>query len=275
MATTAFPLFSSLPFELRDRIWRSALPEPAGPALYLYRRRGCWVARRLIESDPGYIAGSDEIGFDFRTDRLGHDNQFDVPLCFVNHEARRVALAWLNEQGIEIRLQVDGRPLFVRPFNPELDALYIARNKWEEFCLEPTDRLLEPDLHGQSVDLHSDLVKIAVPEALFLQSEAISWMPELERWFEQLRVLLVVIGPQPDIYSIPGPWRWELEGTEGASFSWNKDNEEFDYHGGNQVFGDDALYERIGLAANSGLREELIKCRLNHLQIQPVFAVRR
>lgn len=98
MATTVFPLFPALPFELRDRIWRNALPEPAGPALYLYRGKGCWVARRLTESDPGYIAGSDELGFDFRTDQLVYDNQFDVPLCFVNHEARRIALAWFQEQ---------------------------------------------------------------------------------------------------------------------------------------------------------------------------------
>lgn len=146
---------------------------------------------------------------------------------------------------------------------------------WEPFCWEPADRLLEPDLHGRSVDLHSDLVKIAVPEALFFESEAISWMPEVERWFERLRVLLVVIGPQPDLGGIPGPWRWELEGTEGASFCWNKDNEEFDFHGGSKDSGDDALYKRIKEAANTGLREELINCRLRHFQIQPVSAVRR
>src|SRR4051812_41445683 len=99
MATTAaFPLFSVLPFELRDRIWRDALPGPAGPALYFYRGRGCWVARRLIESDPGYMAGNDGLGFEFRTDRLDQDNQFDLPLVSVNRETRRVALAWLREQ---------------------------------------------------------------------------------------------------------------------------------------------------------------------------------
>ena len=176
---------------------------------------------------------------------------------------------------IEIKLQEDGRPLFVRPFKPELDALYVARDMWEQFCWEPADRLLEPDLHDRSVDLHSEVVKIAVPEALFLESEAISWLPEMERWFEQLKVLFVVVGPQADLGGIPGPWRWELEGTEGASFSWNKDNEEFDFHAGNEAFGNDALYEKIKEAANTGLREELIKCRLHHFQIQPAFAVRR
>jgi hypothetical protein len=196
-----------------------------------------------------------------------------------------VVCIWAEQiisQGIEIKFQEDGRPLFVRPFNPELDALYVTRDMWEQFCLEPTDRLLEPDLHGQSVDLHgqsvdlhSEIVKIAVPEALFLDSEAISWMPEMEKWFEQLRVLLVVIGPQPNSGGIPGPWRWELEGTERASFGWNKDNEEFDFHGGSEDLGDNTLYGKIKEAANTGLREELIKRRLHHLQIQPVFAVKR
>jgi hypothetical protein len=239
------------------------------------------------------MAGNDGQHFEFRTDRLNNDCQFDLPLVSVNREARRVALAWLREQvsrivvvsglngllifqGIEIRLHADRRPRFVRPFDPELDALYVARDKWEEFCLEPTDRLFEPDLHGQSVDLKSDLVKIAVSEALFLESEAISWMPELEKWFEHLRVLLVVIGPQPNIDGIPGPWRWELEGIEGASFSWSKDKQDFDFHGGkDEVSRDNALYEKLAEAANRGLREELLNRRLDHLEIRPVFAVRR
>jgi len=99
MATTAaFPLFSVLPFEMRDQIWRDALPKPAGPALYFYRGRGCWAAQKLTESDPGYMAGNDGMRFEFGTDRLNDGCQFDLPLVSVNREARRVALAWLREQ---------------------------------------------------------------------------------------------------------------------------------------------------------------------------------
>ena len=100
MTTTAFTLFPALPFELRHQIWRNALPEHRRPTLYLYRGKGCWVPRPLVEGDPGYIAGRvmDQLGFDFLTDRFGHDNQFDLPLCFANREARRVALAWLKQQ---------------------------------------------------------------------------------------------------------------------------------------------------------------------------------
>lgn len=138
------------------------------------------------------------------------------------------------------------------------------------------DRLLEPDLSGQSVDLKSDVVKIAVPEALFLDSEAISWMPELERWFEHLRVLLVVIGPQPDVDDVSGPWRWEVEEVEGASLTWSNGKRDFELQvGNNEVFGDNSLYKRLREAAKRGLREELLKCRLDFLEIRPVFAVRR
>ncbi|KAH6627458.1 hypothetical protein F5144DRAFT_575902 [Chaetomium tenue] len=273
--TAAFPSFPALPFELRDQIWHNALPETPSLTLFFFRGKGCWVPRPLVKGDPGYIAGRDQLGFDFLTDRLGHDHPFDLPLCFVNHEARRVALGWLKEQGIKIQLPTDDRPLFVRPFNPELDALYVTRDKWEEFCREPTDRMFEPDLLDQNVDLDSELVKIAISEAFFFESEAISWIPELEMWYDGFRVLLVVIGPQPDFGSIPGPWRWELEGTEGPSFFWNKDNEAFDFHGGNEDVSDKALYEKIGETAKSRLREPLIQRRLDHFQIQPVFAVRR
>lgn len=179
-------------------------------------------------------------------------------------------------QGIEIRPQADGRRLFTRPFDPELDALYVAHDKWEEFCLEPTDRMFEPDLHDRCVDLNSDLVKIAVSEAHFLDSDAISWLPEMEMWFEHLRVLLVVIGPQPDVDGGPGPWRWEAEGPEGAWFTWSRDKQDFDFHGGNDgIFGTKDLYEKLVSAAHRGLRKQLIKCRLGHLEIRPVFAVRR
>jgi len=129
---------------------------------------------------------------------------------------------------------------------------------------------------GQSVDLKSDVVKIAVSEALFLESEAISWVPELESWFEHLRVILVVMGSQPNIDCIPGPWRWELEGIEGASFSWNKDKQDFDFHGGkDEVSRDNALFDKLAEGAIKGLREELLNRGLDHLEIRPIFVVRR
>ncbi|OAA43257.1 hypothetical protein NOR_04624 [Metarhizium rileyi] len=266
-----FPLFSSLAPELRCQIWRDALPEPTGPTLYFYRNRGCWRPRQLTEADHGYIAGNGElnVGFDFRTDLLGDDNQFQVPLVLVNREARDIALTWLQEQGIKTRPQKQGECLFARPFNPSLDVLYVTDEKWEDFCFEAADRLFEPDLHGRSVDLQSDLMRIAIPEALFYQTDLMSWLPDVERWFEHLRVLFVVMGSQPN--DTFGPWRWELQGVEAGAFLWNKEKEEFEYEPGSGVLGDEALLKKIGEAARNGLRDELITCGLKSLEIRPVF----
>lgn len=95
----SFVLFSSLAAELRNQIWRDALPHHIGPTLYSYRKRGCWCPRRLTESEPGYIAGNDDLNlaFEFRTELLDDDNQYHVPLFSVNREARSIVIAWLQE----------------------------------------------------------------------------------------------------------------------------------------------------------------------------------
>lgn len=40
-------------------------------------------------------------------------------------------------QDIEIRPHADEKSRFVRPFDHEVDALYIPGDKWKEFCQEP------------------------------------------------------------------------------------------------------------------------------------------
>ncbi|AEO66323.1 uncharacterized protein THITE_2087795 [Thermothielavioides terrestris NRRL 8126] len=208
MATTTFPFFPFFPAELRYEIWDHALQEfePTRPVLHFFRRRGCWVPQPLTESDPGYIAGRKQLGMYFRTDLLEPDNQLVVPLVYVNREARRVALAWFRKQGIEIRPQPDGRALLVRPFRPELDALYASWQKFFEFYYEPVDRLCEPDLRGQSVHLHSAVGRIAVPEAVFFGDLPLTLVPN-PLWLEHFTVLFVVINPQPEFDDFPGPWR--------------------------------------------------------------------
>lgn len=122
--SSIFPLFSSLPPELRNQIWRDAVPDKVGPALYFYRN-GYWCPRRLSKSDKGYDPEKDEnnLNFEYRHDLLD-DAQFEVPLVFVNLEARGIALAWVREQGIEIRFCENRQhPIFVRPCDPMRDAL--------------------------------------------------------------------------------------------------------------------------------------------------------
>lgn len=275
--SSTFPLFSSLPRELRDQIWRDALPDKVGPALYFYRK-GCWCPRRLSTSDEeGFDHENDEnnLNFEFRHDLLD-DIQFEIPLVFVNREARGNALAWVREQGIEIRPREDRQyPVFVRPFDPMRDALYIALDKWDDFLCEPDDRQSQPDLFERLVDIKSDLTCIAVPDAL-LRSE-VATLPEIFRYFFHVKVLFIIVDAQPDLQSadndVKVQRRWEIESTQGGAFFWNDDRGGFD-SGDSECIGDEALYRLIE-EAKEGLGEELAKNYIRSFEIRPVFAVRR
>lgn len=161
----------------------------------------------------------------------------------------------------------------MRPFDPQRDALYITPENWELCCLEPSDRVFEPDIVGKPVEPYSPIQKFAVSEATFLDSEVISWIPEMEQWFTCLATVFVVMDPQPD--GVRGPWRWEVQGNQGWWLSWNKENEEFDFHEGSGGVGDRDLRRRMEEAATKGLRDELVKCGLDQMEVRPVYAVRR
>lgn len=273
--SSTFPLFSSLALELRDQIWRDALPPKVGPALYFYRK-GCWYARRLSESDEGYGPENDEhnLNVEFRHDLLD-DVQLEVPLVFVNREARRVALTWIREQGLKIRPRKDRQhPVFVRPFDPMRDVLYIALDKWVDFLCEPEDRLFQQDLIEQLVDVKSEVTRIAVPEAL-LRHE-VATLPEMLTYFFDLKVLFIIVDAQPDLQSADNDMReqrwWELGSVGGAAFFWNDDRGSFDFRDGEYI-GDEALYRLIE-EANKGLGEELAKNRIRNFGVRPAFAIR-
>ena len=145
MINSTFPLFPRLPPELRVQIWRNALPDIRGFALYFYRK-GCWYPRHLLPSEEGYDheRNDQNLHFDFRYDFL--DNiQFELPLVFINREARHIAAGWISNYRIEIRTCEDKpSPIFVSSFDPIQDVLYVGLDKWNEFSCEPIDRCFEP-----------------------------------------------------------------------------------------------------------------------------------
>ncbi|KAK6859649.1 hypothetical protein PG995_003285 [Apiospora arundinis] len=233
-----FTPFPSLAPELRNHIWKQTLPEDIGPALYFYRKRGCWGPRRITEALHGYQHADEDhnLALDFRLDLLGHDQQFDLPIFFVSREARGIARTWLethltascNSTSASCLKEAE-RSSFHEDSAPKLTRSYVPDGKWEDFCLEAMDRLSEPDLMGKSVDLHSALRSVAVSETLFQRADVISYLPEAQRWYEGLQVLYVVIGPQPD--GEPGPWRWSLDGLDGGAILWDREQEQFELQG--------------------------------------------
>ncbi|KAM7192710.1 hypothetical protein V8F33_008171 [Rhypophila sp. PSN 637] len=277
-----FTLFALLPFELRDQIWKVALPEPpSSPALYVYRGSGLWQPFDLPEIYP-----------------------LSLSLVGVNREARLVALKWIDKHGIQYQLKSPPQNLtadsdfaqqitFFRPFQCKVDALYIPHSKWHAFCVEPWDRSFEPDLVGKTMGIHGhELECIAIPHSLLAEGERfdLSLLPEmLDQWLPNVRKLYVVLikRPETDPRIEQGPWRWEL--LQGGRIAWNHTAQDFDHIeekteagellAGNVISG--LLYDRqllqlmAEVLGNCGFRQELIGNGIERLEVRPALAVRQ
>ncbi|KAK7222200.1 hypothetical protein V2G26_010203 [Clonostachys chloroleuca] len=168
---TIFHHFSLLPPEIRDQIWHDALPDATRPALFLYQK-GCWRPRRLMPGDDDYDHVNEDCNLNMEFDyKLLTPAQYDIPLAFVNREARRHALGWIRAQGLDIRHNENRRPSFIRYFDPDRDALYVPTEKWWEFIREPINRQLQPDLEGETIMLKTYVKHLAVSDSL-LQMKA-------------------------------------------------------------------------------------------------------
>jgi hypothetical protein len=169
--TSIFYRFTSLPCELRDQIWQAALPERGGPVLYFFKKGG-WYPERPAPSDINYDPEDNtNLSFKYRHEVLD-PVEIELPIFFVNREAREIALAWIHTHNIKIRVyRKDGQlqaPVFVSNFDPAHDAMYVSLEKWMEFLCESVDRGLELDMIDRFICTYPpDIKRIALPEALF------------------------------------------------------------------------------------------------------------
>ncbi|OJJ35942.1 hypothetical protein ASPWEDRAFT_28536 [Aspergillus wentii DTO 134E9] len=253
MAAATFPLFPNLPAELRNQIWQDALPDEIGQALYYYKT-GCWCPRRLTEADEEFDPENDELNlaFEFRHERLG-DVEIEVPLFFVNREARGLALAWIQEQGLRMHLDKETQSIrFWRQFDPRQDTLYVPRDKYIPFLIEPIDRMEEPDLLGKNVKNPGPyFTRIAVPEAL-LQDVQAQLAEILDPDYWTLETVFVVVNDQPGLQTDDNTKvqrRWEIESTKGGALFWNHTRGAFDW-GNSEHAVDEARLKLIERASN-------------------------
>ncbi|KAF2150916.1 hypothetical protein K461DRAFT_313895 [Myriangium duriaei CBS 260.36] len=210
---TLFTLFPKLPPELRNQVWRAALPELIGPALYFWEPghwRKTWVISDNEDDEKRII--------DFRYDLLD-DAHFDVPLAFVNHEARDIAVQWCFEHGIAIR-QHATRPtlVFKRAFNPQSDALYMPVDLLTDCIHEPYNLCLQ-----QPRWLNSDFYScipgqscIAISEAVLSQDEMIL----IDSRYGAERINVIVNAPldlqYADYITRKRYQRWEMDILPGG-----------------------------------------------------------
>ena len=191
-----FPLFSSLPPELRQQIWYEAISDQAPsieaqPVIYFYKE-GLWDAQsvtpwfnrqRTVHSGPCYYT------LNFR--HLSLDTvQIEFPLLSVNNEAARVVVRWIYDQSPITRLargrqgslgrsflEHCGRTfrssVFGAHFHPTHDILYIPPERWDEFLSGPEERCSRWDIHANVIFPGPvQITSIAVPEALFKDENA-------------------------------------------------------------------------------------------------------
>lgn len=286
---STFPLFSRFPPELRLKIWHESLPDLDGITLHSYKK-GCWGLRSLPKSevdlilDQMLVMEEDTIDYDFRHEMLD-PVQVELPMAFVNREARSVALSWMRKRGVEMRFD-KGRNchVFEERFDPRRDALFITQNQWDDFCLEPFDRLAQPDLASHTVKSDADLTRIAIPHPTV--GTDCSSLAEVFHWFPHLEVLYVVldlrIDPKIEMLLRKGDRKqakarmqnqqWVVDDAEENTLVWNGANRRFQWQGGAGL-GNTALYRRMEEVARE-IRGRLVARQTGSFEIQPVYAVK-
>ena len=280
-SNSLFPLFTRLPPELRNQIWQDSLPFKIGPHLFLYEK-GAWGPYHLTETDREYDAENDELNWEFRWhhDSL-HDKYFNIPLFFVNREARGIAFDWIHKHGIDTRTitGADNKPhrAFVRCWDPLRDALYVPLGLWNRFLDEPRERFWQSDTEGYSFTIKGGICHLAVPETLLSTDHDIASIFE---WYYETIMLYIVLDPPPDLDATESdgktqPRRWEFEDANAGAYIYNHELGKFGFVQGESRC-HEPLYKMMEDIANV-ITAELIKGQTSRtiFEIRPVIAIEK
>ena len=305
-STSEFHHFMSLPLELRYQIWEDALPEESGPVLYFYKTGDWCLQDPLSRYEPCYSEENAlKAHYKYRHDMLDAA-QVKIPIFFVNREARRIALAWIYKHNIQIRdftrkHESLPAPVFVKPFDPKDDTLYIAINRWTVFFHDPVHRWLGVPWISRMVCIHpASITRIAIPKALFRgKCKVAAQLAELlvitipfscydlyfadfqklqEDWFCNIQSLSIVVDAPMDLKPVHNGMkmqsRWELKNLEGGAFIWNRDHRRFDFIGTKDAI-DEALYNLI-MKINKRLSKALVDDDhpTRSFEVRPVYAIK-
>jgi hypothetical protein len=244
MANAKFHLFPCLPTELRLHIWHDALPATlgTGSAAFPYKK-GCWGPRHLTPGDPEYDSMNDDLNLNFEFNHTLLDPlKLNLPLFYVNHEARSVALNWIQNQNLAIRFdrQKSGQLVFIRPFNAETDTLYVARSQWHDFICEPLERPFEEDLVERHLGCPGPAFSRLAIDDWILTHEANCLAELFDHYYTIVTVFVIVefrseegVGGESEAEHVaaarnPTQWR-EIESSHllGPTFYWDEASRSF------------------------------------------------
>ncbi|KAK1255911.1 hypothetical protein MKX07_008170 [Trichoderma sp. CBMAI-0711] len=284
-----FSCFSSLPVELRWRIWEESMPEMDCITLHAWQK-GYWGPRNLPKTKRRRTrnsTGEEPIAFGYHHEKL-HFVHVDMPLALVNREARSIAMTWVRKYGFRMLFsEAKECPVFVHRFDPMRDALFIGMDLWRPFCDEPHNRLAEPDLWGLVVNNTTDITRIAVPHTGIWRDN--SGLAEIFHWYPCLRAIYVVWDLEVDIVRetmlANGDrnkararlryQRWKAEELRSRSLVWDREKKQFGWKGrgsvciwsGSEMY---AQMEEMGaeLAPRLAERED------GEFEIRPIYAAK-
>ncbi|KAL2823228.1 hypothetical protein BDW59DRAFT_163392 [Aspergillus cavernicola] len=278
--------FTRLPGELRNQIWQLALRDPLGQQQQqlCFYKSGCWDPRRLTAADSGYDPDNEEhnLEFEFHHDRLDRV-LVEVPLFFVNREARSFARAWIHKQGLQICFDKYTQSLyFVRPVNPKEDILYISKEQFINFLSDPYDRLFQPDLKNHYISWNApEFRRLALPVAL-LAEQGPDTLAEVMRDFYLTEIILIVKADPGGLWTEGHEarvrQRWELESTagiEGPICCWDLVNEQFQWMDRDSTDISEYPLKKLLEDACLHLRTELLDNHTQHFKIRLALAVRK
>ncbi|CAF9906646.1 MAG: hypothetical protein GOMPHAMPRED_004831 [Gomphillus americanus] len=275
----AFRLFPRLPTELRQQIWNAALPREIGQTLYCYKT-GCWEPRQLTEVDEGFEPTHETNLYLTFQEELLDPVLFEIPLLFVNREARIVAQQWLTRHGIDSYQSKDDHSIvFACRFNTDRDSLYVDHDALSYFIVEPGEREFALDLTGKPLMFSPASVKhLALPVTVFLPEMGYELVYVLEEFYSHIQEIWMVVWPLPDFQPLSSlkqnvNRRWEVDPTRNETACQQVYNEALD--GDNKeairkVTVQD-LVQRVKVEINRATNGQLFK----DLVIRPVVALRK
>ena len=253
--TAVFPLFSSLPAELRNHIWEDALPDATEPALVAHNLE-CW---RVQGAEP-------DMELEYHHELL--DVHIEMPMAFVNCEARSIAMARIRQHGLSIKPCREQYPVFTRPFNPSVDALYISRCGLVDIIEEALEL---PALEGRAVSIISHFRNIAMSDTNPSGKILIGDLPEFLCCFTSVKELLVVVNAPPALESVGAKSLWKFASAPGDAFCWTTNSRLFDICGKGEHFGDGVV---AAMVSWDYLAQEFTELRVSQssFTVRPIFA---
>ncbi|KAF2148870.1 hypothetical protein K461DRAFT_297357 [Myriangium duriaei CBS 260.36] len=273
---TSFTLFTRLPPELRLNIWKFALPIRQNESiLYHYKfKLGCWRSRPIDSSDQHltkFLAISKEV-VDFNYDLLQRP-VLQLPLAFVNHEARAETLSW-DKRGTLSLLPATNAPTdstFVRSFDPDKDILHFDVTEWDHLLEEVVEAMSRPRSRvDDSLVSWSDAKYIALYKDI-LQKTNFGLTICFLLWFcfKSLEKIFIVVdgtmqsdGCDPE--QIPFGWRQEAVIAEGGrGYIWDPTNNDFEYCNGQSCDNSsekegNPMYEEVQLQSSVTAHHEAV-----------------